>query len=111
MKPKLRIIKRVKIAHKRYSEKKEMNEVSFIVIDAEKQAPYPRNYVCIFPMNRFSFSGNSKVKSNFAKIFGCGVELPLKLLQKALEEYANDSEIKEEILNRIQILSKGVKDE
>jgi uncharacterized protein YfkK (UPF0435 family) len=83
MKPKLLMIKR-------FRNKKTI--FNFCVVDAEKTAKYPLNWICNFPKQK------DRIK-NF--------DSALKLLNDALinPEYANNAEILAEIKERIKILS------
>jgi len=101
MKPKLLITKRKDFRKPKRGKRREVTRFFFSVVDAEIEKPYPFNYVCIFPVEKASFRGRERT---FAKIFGKGFELPLKLLRIALKEYALDPEIKAEIERRIEKL-------
>ncbi len=93
MVPKLYIFKR-----QRHRGKRKYTEFHFVVVDAEKEAPYPIGYVCTLPVDL-------KHSKRFLKFFGENKELALKLLRDALTEYGNDAEIKAEIERRIAILT------
>jgi hypothetical protein len=82
----------------RHSEYRE--EFVFAIVDLDRSASYPENFVCVLPQLRPSV----KSSSAFLKIFG-DESLPLakKLLTKALKSEDN-SDVKTELQRRVSTL-------
>ena len=75
--------------------------IRFAVVDLDKSKGYPANFICLLPMDP---RANSKVNSNFSKLFGNkSQKLAKRLLTKALRT-ERDSEIKAEIKRRLELL-------
>jgi hypothetical protein len=109
MKLKLYIFRRRRWAKSNYVTKKHyVTDIHFTVVDAEKQVPYPANFVCVFPKYKTAFSRANNDYRSFKTVFDTNfdlADLALQLLNDALKEYANDSDIKTEISRRIEILT------
>ncbi len=74
----------------------------FAVVDLDKAVEYPRNFVCLLPLN---FNENARPRLVFMQIFGDqSVEKAKKLLEEALET-EQDSEAKAEIVRRLNLLA------
>jgi hypothetical protein len=92
---KLHIIKRDDLED--YSKR---HRFCFAVIDLNKSASYPLNYLCMFPAH-IGVGGN---RSNYEKIFGeKSLEQAEVLLNNALNE-VEDFEIKVELERRLKLL-------
>ncbi len=73
----------------------------FAVIDLDKPVDYPRNFVCLLPLN---FNENARPRLVFMQIFGDqSVKKANKLLEEALET-EQDSGVKAEIMRRLRLL-------
>ena len=73
----------------------------FAVVDLDKSANFPVNFVCMLPAQ---ISSDKKNPSIFPRVFGDkSLELARKLLTEALET-EDDSEIKAEITRRLKLL-------
>ncbi len=83
--------------NERYSDKR----YRFAVVDLDKPVDYPRNFVCLLPLN---FNENARPKLVFMQIFGDkSVEKAKMLLEEALET-EQDSGVKAEIMRRMNLL-------
>ncbi len=72
----------------------------FAIIDLDKAPTYPRNFVCMLPMNVGTFTGEH---TKFSEIFGKGnIEIVKELLLRALEN--EDYDVKYEIERRLKLL-------
>lgn len=78
--------------------------VRFAIVDQDRKAPYPANFVCILPQHMSSSGSDSSI---FAKTFrGKHIEMAQKLLADALQK-ETDPQIKKEITERLkQLLAK-----
>lgn len=73
----------------------------FVIIDLDKATQYPRNFVCILPLNVGATKGEH---TKFSEIFGKGnIKVAKELLLKALENEDYD-DIKCEIERRLRLL-------
>ena len=73
----------------------------FVVVDLDKPTDYPRNFVCMLPMQ---FSNKGESRSAFMQIFGDkSIEQAKTLLKHALES-EQDSDVKAEIERRLGLL-------
>jgi len=77
------------------------NHLRFAVVDLNKSEKYPSNFVSILPMR---IDSEEKFPSTFTKFFGNkSLETARRLLNEALK-IEDDSEIKEEIARRLNLL-------
>ncbi len=96
MHPKLEIQKIPQFRTNKLNSKKprEGYRLDFIIVDAEIQKLYPQNFVCVLPLDLHN-------GREFKKIFENPRPLAIQLLQEALAEYSQDSDIKKEIEKRL----------
>ncbi len=73
----------------------------FVVVDLDRPVAYPRNFVCLLPVNPGNFGGNPNL---FTKVFGLeSVGTARKMLTKALK-CETDECVRCEIERRIKLL-------
>jgi hypothetical protein len=78
------------------------NHLRFAVVDLNRSENYPANFVSMLPMK---IDSNGKMPSTFTKFFGNkSLETARRLLSAALKT-EGDSEIKEEIARRLNMLA------